>query len=125
MKEAADFFDAWGGISGVQSTLRVMLTLPIALPLLSRLLSDNVARRFGLSGKGGLQVGADADCTLVDLSETPIVSSEELFDRHRLSPYVGSSLRGRIKRTLLRGHTVFRDGALVGDPEGRFIRPER
>ncbi len=125
MKEAADFFDAWGGISGVQSTLRVMLTLPIALPLLSRLLSDNVARRFGLSGKGGLQVGADADCTLVDLSETPIVSLEELFDRHRLSPYVGSSLRGRIKRTLLRGHTVFRDGALVGDPEGRFIRPER
>ena len=125
MKEAADFFDAWGGISGVQSTLRVMLTLPIALPLLSRLLSDNVARRFGLSGKGGLQVGADADCTLVDLSETPIVSSEELFDRHRLSPYVGSPLRGRIKRTLLRGRTVFRDGALVGDPEGRFIRPER
>ncbi len=124
MKEAADFFDAWGGISGVQSTLRAMLTLPVPLPLLPRLLSVNVALRFGLPGKGGLRVGADADCTLVDLSDTSIVSAEELFDRHRLSPYVGRALRGRVKRTLLRGRTVFRDGALAGDPQGRFIRPE-
>ena len=56
---------------------------------LARLLSDNVARRFGLPGKGGLRVGADADCVLVDLSDAPIVQAEELFDRHRLSPYVG------------------------------------
>lgn len=125
MKDSADFFDAWGGISGVQSTLRAMLSLPIPLPLLSRLLSDNVARRFGLPGKGGLRVGGDADLTLVDLSETSIVSSEELLDRHRLSPYVGRALRGRVRRTLLRGRTVFRDGALVGDPQGSFLRPER
>jgi allantoinase len=101
-----------------------MLTLPVPLPLLPRLLSVNVALRFGLPGKGGLRVGADADCTLVDLSDTSIVSAEELFDRHRLSPYVGRALRGRVKRTLLRGRTVFRDGALAGDPQGRFIRPE-
>jgi len=38
---------------------------------------------------------------------------------------VGRALRGRVRRTLLRGRTVFRDGALVGDPQGSFLRPER
>ncbi len=100
MKQSDDFFGAWGGISGVQSTLRVLLTLPVPLPLLSRLVSDNVARRFGLPGKGGLRVGADADCVLVDLSDAPILQADELFDRHRLSPYVGRALRGRVTADL-------------------------
>ncbi len=125
MKESASFFDAWGGISGVQSTLRVLVTLPLELPLVARLTSDNVARRFGLPGKGGLRVGADADCVLVDLSDRSIVSAEELFDRHRLSPYAGQALRGRVRRTLLRGRTIFQDGALAGEPQGRFLRPAR
>ena len=81
-------------------------------------------RRFRLPGKGPLQVGSDADCSLVDLAETSVVSADELLDRHRLSPYVGQALRGRVIRTILRGRTVFREGALVGDPQGRFVRPE-
>ena len=125
MKQSADFFAVWGGISGAQATLRALLSLPIPLPRLTQLLSDNVARRFRLPGKGGLRVGADADCVLVDLSESPIVQSEELLDRHRLSPYVGQALRGRVKRTLLRGRTVFQEGKLIGEPCGRFLRPER
>lgn len=123
MKESTSFFDAWGGISGVQSTLRVLLTLPLEPALIARLTSVNVARRFGLPGKGGLRVGADADCVLVDLSDRSIVLAEELFDRHRLSPYVGKVLRGRVKRNVLRGRTIFQDGALLGEPQGRFLRP--
>jgi allantoinase len=124
MKGSGDFFEVWGGLSGVQSTLRVMLSLPLALPLLSRLLADNVARRFRLPGKGALQIGSDADLCLVDLAETRILSADELLDRHRLSPYIGRALRGTIKRTLVRGRTVYLDGALVGEPLGKFLRPE-
>ena len=125
MKQSADFFEAWGGISGVQSTLRVLLTLPMSRRCISLLVSDNVARRFGLPGKGGFGVGADADCALVDLSIASIVVADELLDRHRLSPYVGQTLRGRVARTFLRGRTIFREGELVGEPQGRFIRPVR
>jgi allantoinase len=49
-----------------------------------------------------------------------------LLDRHKLSPYVGRTFRGVVKRTIVRGHTVFRDGKIVGgDFRGRFVRPER
>jgi allantoinase len=123
MKQSPDFFQAWGGISGVQATLRALLTLPVELPLLARMLSGNVARRFRLPGKGGMAVGGDADCTLVDLEGSPIVEGGELLDRHRLSPYIGRPLRGQVRRTLVRGITVFRDGAVAGAPVGRFLRP--
>ena len=33
-----------------------------------------------------------------------------LLDRHKLSPYVGRTFRGVVKRTIVRGHTVFHDG---------------
>jgi allantoinase len=125
MKEAADFFSAWGGVSGVQATLRALLTLDLPAPLVARLVSENVAHRFALPGKGGIRLGADADLVLVDVGETPELSRAELLDRHRLSPYVGRTMRGAVRRTLLRGRTIFQDGALVGAPSGRFLRPAR
>jgi allantoinase len=125
MKESEDFFASWGGISGVQSTLRVLLTLDLPPVLVARLLSANVAARFRLPGKGGLDEGVDADIALVDLTLSPQLKREELLDRHRLSPYVGRSLKGAVKRTLLRGVTVFRDGVVVGEARGSFLRPAR
>ena len=123
MKRSEDFFRAWGGIGGVQSTLRALLTLDLPLPLAARLVSVNVARRFRLPGKGGIRIGADADLALVDLSVTSVMDAEELLDRHRASPYVGRAFRGVVRRTLVRGRTVFRDGVTVGAPIGQFLRP--
>lgn len=125
MKRGMDFFAAWGGISGVQATLRALLTLDLPAPLVARLVSDNVARRFGLPGKGGIRVGADADLALVDLGAVSKVTPEELLDRHRLSPYAGLALRGAVRRTMVRGRTVFQDGRLIGAPQGRFLKPVR
>ena len=123
MKKAADFFSAWGGISGVQATLRALLTLEIDPRLIADLVSVNVARRFRLPGKGGIRVGGDADLALVDLAQSGVVTADELLDHHKLSPYVGRRLRGVVRRTLVRGRTVVLDGALVGKPAGRFLRP--
>ncbi len=125
MKGGDDFFKAWGGISGVQTTLRALLTLDLPLPLAARLLSGNVARRFRLPGKGGIRTGVDADLALVDLGVRAPLRAEELLDRHRASPYVGRVFRGAIRRTLVRGRTVFRDGATAGPPIGQFLRPTR
>jgi allantoinase len=37
---------------------------------------------------------------------------------------VGRRLRGTVKRTLVRGRTVYRDGAIVGEPAGEYVRPD-
>jgi allantoinase len=129
MKTDANFFKVWGGISGVQHTLPLLLTeghvnRQAALPLLSRLLSFNVARRFGLPPeKGALQIGADADLALVDLGREFTVEKPDLFYRHRQSPYAGRRLRGSVTRTILRGRTIFKDGQMVGNALGELVKP--
>lgn len=128
LKARDDFFEVWGGIAGVQSTLAALLTegrkRGLGLPLLSSLLSANPARRFALQGKGGLQPGNDADLVLVDLGAVWTHTPEDLHTRWKSSPYLGQTFLGHVQRTLLRGHTVYRDGRFSSAPGGRFVRPE-
>jgi allantoinase len=129
MKTGDDYFRIWGGISGCQSTLQLLLThghAARALPLatIARVTSHFVARRFGLAPrKGRIAVGADADLALVDLGASATLRADDLHYRHRHSPYVGRALRGRIVRTLLRGRTIVKDGALLAEAGGRLVTP--
>jgi len=129
MKENANFFKVWGGISGAQHTLPLLLTEAhfkrgAPLSLVSGLLSVNVAERFKLpETKGRIAVGADADFVLVSLSRTLDVQEDDLYYRHPQTPYLGRRLRGRVVRTILRGRTVFNDGDIVARQPGRLIRP--
>ena len=82
----------------------------------------NPARRFQLSGKGTLTPGADADLSLIDLASSNILETE-IFQRQKMSPYVGSHFRGVVRRTILRGKTIFADGKIIGDGSGRLVRP--
>ena len=127
LKAREDFFEVWGGIAGVQSTLDVLLTDRLAhgLPLskIARLTSTAPAERFGIASKGRLESGFDADLALVDLARTHTLSADDLLSRHKVSPYVGETFRGRVRRTLVRGRTVFADGN-VTDHRGRFIKPQ-
>jgi allantoinase len=128
LKEGDDFFAVWGGIAGAQTLLALLYDEGVAgrglaPAALAALLAAGPARRFGLApAKGALEVGADADVALVDPAATWTVAREELLDRHRLSPFVGRKLRGRVVRTILRGHTIAVDGRTVGEPCGRVVR---
>ena len=128
--KSGDFVSAWGGIAGVQSTLAVLLergyhARRLSLERIVDVASRTPARRFNLPGKGTLDVGADADLLLVDAQATYTLSERELHQRHKASPYLGASFRGRIRRTLLRGTTVYQDGAITAAGCGRFVRPPR
>lgn len=128
--KAGAFADAWGGIAGVQATLGVLMTAGhvargLTMERLVAVAATGPARRFGLAGKGALSVGADADLALVDPDATARVEREHLQQRHKTTPYEGASFRGCVRRTLLRGTTVYLDGRIVTGPIGRFIRPSR
>ncbi len=136
MKTSSDFFAIWGGISGVQSSLNVLLTQGfqargLSLPQISSLLSANPAKRFKLSSKGKLELGFDADLVLLDLNASFVLTPEMLTYRHKQSPYLGQEFKGVVKRTVSRGQTVFMDhGNAVGGKhasplpaQGRLVKP--
>ena len=128
MKTADDFFEVWGGISGGQSTLQLMLTAgygerEMPLPALASVCSENAARRFGLSRKGRISPGMDADLALIDLQHDHVLEAEDLFYRHKHSPYVGRGLKGRVASVLVRGNVVFDGGETIRGPVGRLVRP--
>lgn len=130
LKRNANFFRIWGGIAGGQSTLAVLLTnghhaRGLALTRIADLTAGWPARRFHLANKGGIVVGNDADLTLVDLTATYTLEEGSLFQRHRMSPYIGKSFRGVIRQTLLRGKPIFADGKIVAEKPGKFIRPQK
>lgn len=122
----ADIFDAWGGISGVQSTLPALLTegRRRGLPLtdLVRMTSSNPARLFGFyPRKGSLGPGADADLVLVDPDAGFTLTSADLHYRNPHSAYVGAQFVGSVQRTISRGLTVYDAGRIIG-PAGHGER---
>lgn len=127
LKDTADFFAAWGGITGCQTTLRLLLTegyvrRDLAIEAVARLTARSAAERFALPGKGRIEPGADADLALVSTGTESALHSTELLYRHPVSAWVGRTLRARVVRTILRGQTVF-DGDRVGDAQGRLLTP--
>ena len=126
--KSGDFIAAWGGIAGVQSTLAVLLekgcherTLP--LERVTALVAAEPARRFRIRGKGSLEPGMDADLALVDPHQRFTLSSPDLHQRHPLTPYVGHSFRGAVRRTIRGGVTIFNDGRITATNGGRLVRP--
>jgi allantoinase len=124
MKQRDNFFDVWGGISGCQHLLPLLIDAEVPLDEVRRLTSGDVASRFRIRSKGMLALGKDADFTLIDLESKELVRAESLHYRHRQSPYIGRNLRSRVRRTFLRGQMIHEDGKFAGRPMGRLVRPE-
>jgi allantoinase len=128
LKQGHNFFGIWGGIAGVQTTLGLLLAeghVKRGLPLekIAALATTRPAARFGLARKGRLEVGMDADFTLIDLRTPTTVQLDDLLYRHRISPFAGRALGGTVKRTFVRGCPVFVEGKIVASGGGRFVRP--
>ena len=126
-----DFARAWGGIGSLGLGLSVVWTEAASRGFdaadLARWMAAEPARLCGLdAAKGALRAGGEADFVLFDPEETWQVRPQDLWTRHRLTPYAGRTLRGRVRATYLRGERVYaRDaadpaGAFDGEPRGRL-----
>lgn len=93
----------------------------LALHRIAALTSRNPAQRFGLSRKGDLAVGYDADIALVDPARSLTVRAEDSPSGQGYSPFEGLELGARVARTYLRGEPVY-DGAILGPPRGRYLK---
>jgi dihydroorotase-like cyclic amidohydrolase len=53
-----------------------------------------------------------------------VISREIIRSRHKITPYEGRKVTGRVERTLLRGSPIFANGEMVGSSRGRPILRE-
>lgn len=122
--DTGDFGSAWGGIAslslGLPSLMGEAQRRGHGLSELARWLSAAPAKFAGLDAKGAIAPGKDADLCAFDPDASFEVATEDLHFKHRVSPYLGKRLRGRVERTWLRGQTIFERGAAdeFGSPRG-------
>ncbi len=119
-----NIWEAVSGFAGVELSLRLFLTCGrLTLQQLVRATSETPARLWGLyPRKGAIQVGSDADLTLVDVSVEDVVEAARLHGKNNLTPFEGHRTRGAAVATVIRGNVVMRDGQLLGSPRGRMVR---
>ena len=129
-KETPDIFEAFAGLPGAE-TLGPLLysegvaTGRIELGRFVDLVCSGPADVFGLTGKGRLAPGADADFVVFDPDRTWTVDDAATHYAVGWSPYHGRSVRGGVESTWVRGRCVYRDGTVVGATgSGTFVHPE-
>ncbi|WP_406005987.1 allantoinase AllB [Streptomyces sp. NBC_00637] len=119
-----DFATAWGGISGLQLSLAAVWTEARRrghdLEDVVRWMSARTADLAGLSHKGAIEAGRDADFAVLVPDETFTVDPAALQHRNRVTAYAGRTLSGVVRSTWLRGRRIYSDGEFTA-PKGRLL----
>jgi allantoinase len=118
---AGGLADAWGGISSLQLGLAATWTEarrrghPLADVV--RWMAAAPADLAGLSQKGRIAEGADADLCVLAPDETYVVDPARLEHRHPVTPYAGRTLTGVVRQTWLAGRPL----DVADRPRGRLL----
>lgn len=108
---APDLSEAWGGVSGLQVGFAAVASAArergIGLEQVSKWMSTSTAQLVGLTHKGQIAVGYDADFALYDPQETHVVSAAGLAHKNPISAYDGYELHGTVVGSVLRGAELF------------------
>lgn len=132
-EKAAPGMDIWTsfpGIPGVETMVPVMVSEgynkgKISLSRLVEVLCKNPAVHYGLyPKKGTLEVGADADFTIIDLDKEWTVDQELMHCKPKYTPFHGMKLKGKVDKTIVRGNLIYDDAeGIVAKPGvGQYVK---
>jgi len=127
-EKQGDLWSSPAGMASIETLAPLMINEVskgrITINQLVAILSENPARMFGIyPEKGSLEIGTDADITIVDLNSKFTIKKENLHSKSKVTPFDGFAIEGAPVQTIVRGRTVAKNGQMVSDPIGKFIRP--
>ena len=116
-----DNFSAPLGVIGAQEFLPLMLNEVnsgrLSLEKLVSLASETPARIFGIYPKKGvIQIGSDADFTIVDMDKRKVLSSRDSFSKSGWTAFDGVEVKGVPTHTIVRGRIIYEDGEIKQHP---------
>jgi hypothetical protein len=87
--------------------------------------SEGPARTWDLwPKKGAIQIGSDADLTIVDLQQDGVIREDDLHGKNNINPFEGHRTKGMAVATVVRGAIQMKDGMLTGrSGHGRLQSP--
>jgi allantoinase len=120
-EKSEDFgiFNAWGGISGIQTGLQIIYDYLVVKKgyspsLISKVMSANPAKHFGISNrKGTLKIGYDADIVVLDPKRDWEITNDSLKYLNKQSAFVGLKGKGLPVLTILRGKIIAENGNIL------------
>ena len=114
------------GLTGTQTMVPLLLDHMaqgrLTLQRFVDLTSAGAARIFGIAGKGRIAVGYDGDFTVVDLKAKRTITNKWIASRTGWTAFDGMTVTGWPIATIVRGHIVMRDDALLNKPVGEAVR---
>ena len=123
-----DFTKIPNGAPGVEHRPALIYTSFVASGLMtaaqmSRLLSENPAKLFGMwPRKGQLAQGADADMTVWDPRARWVIRAEAQHQNVDYTPYEGFEAAGRARAVYVGGQLAAKDGEPSGASAGRYVK---
>jgi len=129
LEEKAQSYPATpSGMTGVQTLVPIMLDHVnagrLTLERFVQLTSHGPEKLFGISEKGHIAQGYDADLTIVDMDAERVIEDSWIESRCGWTPFAGTKVKGWPIGTLIRGRTVMWEGEILGSAGGRPIRFE-
>jgi allantoinase len=110
LPDRGDFLDAWGGIASLQLGLANVWTEArrrgFGIADLVRWMSAGPAAFLGLKDRGGIRPGGRADLVAWSPDAEHTVDAAALHHRHKVTPYHGRRVAGRVERTWLAGRVI-------------------
>lgn len=124
--DSGDLEKAWGGISSLQFGLPLIWTefknRGLGLPKLFRMMSEKTSSFLGLGDKKGkIEVGYDADFVVFNPEEEFKITPDKIYHKHKITPYEGRSVFGKVHKTFLRGEIVFDENRFQEKPLGQTL----
>lgn len=122
-----DFSKIPNGGPGVENRFGLLYTFGVAAGKIDihqfvAITSSNAAKLFGLyPQKGVIAAGSDADIVVWDAASSQVISASTQMQNVDYNLYEGFRQAGAVRHVFLRGKQIVRNGALSGNPSGRYL----
>lgn len=122
-----NIFLATSGMPGVEIMVPLMFDSTVAKGKMtpvqfSKIMSTHPAEVFQIPNKGKINVGYDADFTIIDPNEEFVIDQDKFQSNAKLSPFHQQTGKGKVVQTIVRGSTVYDGANVTVEPgHGKFV----